>query len=105
MKQIDNFLSWLKRIFHAQPSADVKSTPLEYVDFSLRKEVNTGDINNLGPQVLLVRTRADGIVERDFMSVIEANYLLLNDVDNGTVYVSGRIEYIHVWSGDWDQSA
>ncbi len=76
----------------------------DYVDFTLRKEVNTGDINNLGPQVLLVRTRADGEIERDFMSVVEAHYLLLNDTDNGAVYVSGHIEYIHVYSGDWDQS-
>jgi hypothetical protein len=101
---MNKLLSWMKRIFISLPTVDHKSTPCEYIDFSLRQEVNTGDINSLGPQVLLVRTRADGIVERDFMSVIEANYRLFNDTDNGTVYVSGHIEYVHVYSGDWDQS-
>jgi hypothetical protein len=77
----------------------------EYVDYSLRKEVNDGNIVNMGPQVLLVRTMVDGVVEREFMPVVEAHHRLFYDPDNGTVYRSGHIEYIHVPSGDWDQSA
>jgi hypothetical protein len=30
---------------------------------------------------------------------------LFNDPANGIIYKSGHIEYVHVWSGDWDQSA
>jgi hypothetical protein len=98
---MSKFLSWLKRIFHARPAVDVKSTPLEYVDLSLRQEVNQ---NELGSMVLLVRTRSDGEIEREWLPIIQANYDLYNDPGNGIVYKSGHIEYVHVWSGDWDQS-
>jgi hypothetical protein len=99
---MSNFLSWLKRIFHARPAVDEKSTLLEYVDFSLRQEVNQ---NELGSIVLLVRTRNDGEIERERLPIIQANYDLFNDPGNGIIYKSGHIKYIHVYAGDWDQSA
>jgi hypothetical protein len=100
---MSRFLSWLKRIFHSRPAVDDKKhTPCETVDFSLRQEVNQ---NDLGSMVLLVRTYVDGSIEREWMPVVQAQYELMHDEANGIIYKSGHIEYVHVWSGDWDQSA
>jgi hypothetical protein len=102
---MNRLISWLKRIFHKPSAVVAKSTPCEYIDFSLRKEVN---VNNLGSLVLLVRTRNDGEVEREWLPIVQAQYELMNDPANGAeggIYKSGHIEYVHVWSGDWDQSA
>ena len=99
---MSRFLSWIKRIFHAQPAVEIKNTPCETIDFSLRQEVNQ---NDLGSMVLLVRTRNDGEIEREWLPIVQAQYELMNDEANGIIYKSGHIEYVHVWSGDWDQSA
>jgi hypothetical protein len=103
---MSRFLSWLKRIFYARPAVgEKKHTPLETVDFSLRQEVNQ---NDLGSMVLLVRTRNDGEIEKELMPIIQAQYDLFNDPGNGEeggIYKSGHIEYVHVYAGDWDQSA
>lgn len=98
---MNRFLSCLKRIFHARPAVNVKSMPCETVDFSLRQEVN---VNELGSMVILVRTRNDGEIEREWLPIIQANYDLYNDPGNGIIYKSGHIEYVHVYAGDWDQS-
>jgi len=59
---MNNFISWLKHIFHIPRVIKEKSAPCEHVDFSLRQEVER---NQNGSLVLLVRTRNDGEVERE----------------------------------------
>jgi len=42
------------------------------------------------------------------MPILYALDELMHSPENGAeggIYKSGHIEYVHVWSGDWDQSA
>lgn len=63
-----------------------------------------GDDRDMGDLVLLVRTRQDGRVERDWMpasiAIIECGY----HSDNGVVYRSARIIADDVDMGLWDRS-
>jgi len=49
--------------------------------------------NALGPIVKLVRTTTDGDIVEEMMPALLAHIALMDDEDNGTIFVSGHIEH------------